>query len=130
MTCLVKALGKRIVFVPKLWVYLVSQLKSLFSAKVELELASFLSGKRDIERRQDNLDRVNMEQMRDVFNSLFSSVLLYNYMYFIYDTDKKKYAKLLFHGRISRYELALLCSTNLMKMAVRNRKWQFEISCP
>ena len=89
MTCLVKALGKRIVFVPKLWVYLVSQLKSLFSAKVELELASFLSGKRDIERRQDNLDRVNMEQMRDVFNSLFSSVLLYNYMYFIYDTDKK-----------------------------------------
>ena len=32
----------------------------LFSAKVELELASFLSGRRDMERRQDNLDRVSI----------------------------------------------------------------------
>lgn len=31
-----------------------------FTAKIELELASVLTGRRDVERRQDNLDRVRI----------------------------------------------------------------------
>lgn len=38
--------------------YIIMSSKS-FSAKLELELAAVLTGRREVERRQDNLDRVS-----------------------------------------------------------------------
>ena len=44
-----------------------------FSAKIEIEFAGMLTGRRDVERRQDNLDRVCQ------FYTVYHSFSVYHY---------------------------------------------------